>query len=136
LISCVWRHNGPTRRIRKRLRNPNNHILTKAQIDKIVQETITSGADVIKLKGATTYAPAAAVATMADAIINGRNRVVSVSTCPQGEYSCSAVSIGVPVVLGKNGVERIIELKLSDESQQRFNYSVATIKQAIAQLKD
>jgi malate dehydrogenase len=115
---------------------PITTLLTKAQIDKIVQETITSGADVIKLKGATTYAPAAAIATMADAIINGRNRVISVSTCPQGEYSCSAVSIGVPVVLGKNGVERIIELKLSDESQQRFNYSVATIKQAIAQLKD
>jgi malate dehydrogenase len=115
---------------------PITTLLTKAQIDKIVQQTITSGADVIKLKGATTYAPAAAIATMADAVINGRNRVISVSTCPQGEYSCSAVSIGVPVVLGKNGVERIIDLKLSDESQQRFAQSVATIKQAITQLKD
>jgi malate dehydrogenase len=115
---------------------PITTLLTKEQIDKIVHQTITSGADVIKLKGATTYAPAAAIAIMTDAVIHGRNRVISVSTCPQGEYNCSAVSIGVPVVLGKNGVERIIELRLSDESQQRFDQSVASIKQAIAALND
>ncbi len=113
---------------------PITKLLTKEQIDKIVHQTITSGADVIKLKGATTYAPSAVIALMADAVIKGRNRVMSVSTCPQGEFNCSAVSIGVPVVLGKNGVERIIELKLSEESQQRFDRSVATIKEAIAAL--
>jgi malate dehydrogenase len=72
---------------------------------------------------------------MADAVLKGRNRVMSVSTCPQGEYSCSAVSIGVPVVLGKNGVERIIELKLSSESQMLFEKSVDNVKKAITQLK-
>jgi malate dehydrogenase len=113
---------------------PITTLLTKEQIDRIVHQTITSGADVIKLKGATTYAPSAVIALMADAVIKDRNRVMSVSTCPQGEFSCSALSIGVPVVLGKNGVERIIELKLSAESQQRFDHSVATIKQAIAAL--
>ena len=113
---------------------PITTLLTKEQIDKIVHQTITSGADVIKLKGATTYAPSAVTALMADAVIKGRNRVMSVSTCPQGEFNCSAVSIGVPVVLGRNGVERIIELQLSEESQQRFDRSVATIKEAIAAL--
>jgi malate dehydrogenase len=83
-------------------------LLDKERIDNIVQRTINSGAEVIKLKGATTYAPGAVIAMMADAVIKGRNRVMSVSTCPQGEYSCSKVSIGVPVVLGKNGLERII----------------------------
>jgi malate dehydrogenase len=115
---------------------PITTLLTKQQLDSIVQKTINSGADVIKLKGATTYAPAAAIAMMADAVIHGRNRIMSVSTCPQGEYSCSAVSIGVPVVLGKNGVEKIITLKLAEESQKRFNHSVATIKQAIAILEN
>ena len=115
---------------------PATTLLTKEQIDRIIHETITSGADVIKLKGATTYAPAAAIAIMADAVIHGRNRVISVSTCPQGEYNCSTLSIGVPVVLGKNGVERIIELKLSEESQQRFDHSVVAINQAIAGLRD
>jgi malate dehydrogenase len=113
---------------------PITDLLSKTRIDKIVSQTITSGADVIKLKGATIYAPAAVIALTAEAVIKGRNRVMSVSTCPNGEYGCSDYSIGVPVVLGRNGVERIIELKLSPESQSRFDKSVATIKNAIAQL--
>ncbi len=114
---------------------PITTLLPKNRIDKIVDKTRTSGADVIKLKGATTYAPGAVIAMMADAVLKGRNRVMSVSTCPEGVYSCSAVSIGVPVVLGKNGVERIIELKLSSESQMLFDKSVDKVKKAITQLK-
>jgi malate dehydrogenase len=115
---------------------PITTLLTKQQIDKIVNQTITSGADVIKLKGATIYAPAAVIALMADAVLEGRNRVISVSTCPSGEYGCSDYSIGVPVVLGKDGVEKIVELKLSPESRQRFEKSIAKIKAAVAALKD
>lgn len=114
---------------------PITTLLPKNRIDEIVNKTRTSGADVIKLKGSTTYAPGAVIAMMADAVLKGRNRVMSVSTCPQGEYSCSAVSIGVPVVLGKNGVEKIIELKLSPESQKLFEESVAKVETAIATLK-
>jgi len=114
---------------------PVTNLLTKEQIDKIIHQTITSGADVIKLKGATIYAPAAVIALTADAIVKDRKRVMSVSTCPSGEYGCSDYSIGVPAVLGKDGVERIIELKLSEESQQRFEKSLNAIKQAIEQLK-
>ena len=114
---------------------PIINLLSKEQIDKVVHLTVTSGADVIKLKGATIYAPAAVIALTADAVVNGRNRVMSVSTCPNGEYGCSDYSIGVPAVLGKNGVERIIELKLSPDSQLRFKNSVEAIKNAIAQLE-
>jgi malate dehydrogenase len=113
---------------------PISTLLSQAQIDKVVQETVTSGADVIKLKGATTFAPAAAIALTAEAVVRGRNRVMSVSTCPSGQYGCSDYSIGVPVVLGKNGVEKIIELQLSAESQQRFDKSVQAIKTTLAQL--
>lgn len=87
------------------------------------------------MKGATTYAAGAVVAMIADAVLNGRNRVMSVSTSPEGEYSCSAVSIGVPVVLRRNGVERILPLALSDESRARFEESVEKVKNAIASLK-
>ena len=114
---------------------PITTLLSKNRIETIVSKTRTSGADVIKLKGATTYAPGAVIAMMADAVLKGRNRVMSVSTCPDGEYSCSAVSIGVPVVLGKNGVERIIELKLSAESEMLFEKSVAKVTKAIDALK-
>jgi malate dehydrogenase len=113
---------------------PLTTLLSKNQIEKIVNKTRSSGADVIRLKGATTYAPGAVITMMADAVLKGRNRVMSVSTCPQGEYSCSAVSIGVPVVLGKNGVERIIELKLSEDSQMLFEKSVAKVKKTIETL--
>jgi malate dehydrogenase len=114
---------------------PITTLMSKDQIKKVVNQTITSGADVIKLKGATTYAPGAVIALMADSVLKGRNRVMSVSTCPQGEYSCSHVSIGVPVVLGRDGVERIVELKLSVESKLRFERSVEKIKKAIASLE-
>ena len=114
---------------------PITNFLTKEQIEKIVHLTVTSGSDVIKLKGSTIYAPGAVIAITADAILTGRNRVMSVSTCIDGEYGFSDVSIGVPVVLGKSGVEKIIELELSDQAKERFGKSVAVVKEAIAALK-
>jgi malate dehydrogenase len=113
---------------------PVSTLLGKEQIDKIISLTKTSGADVIKLKGSTIYAPAAVIAIMADAVLRGRNRVMSVSTCLQGEYSLSDVSIGVPCILGKNGVERILELKLDPQAKQAFQESASTIKDAIAKM--
>ena len=110
---------------------PITDLFTKEQVERIVDLTRTSGAEVIKLKGSTTYAPAAVMAIMADAVIRGRNRVMSVSTYLDGEYGFSDVSIGVPVVLGKNGVERILELELTPEAKQLFEKSVSIIKEAI-----
>jgi len=114
---------------------PITNFLTKEQIEKVVNLTVSSGLDVIKLKGSTIYAPGAVIATTADAIVTGRNRVMSVSTCLDGEYGFSEVSIGVPVVLGKGGVEKVIELDLSNESKERFAKSVAVVKEALAMLK-
>jgi len=73
---------------------------------------------------------------MADAVLRGRNRVMSVSTYLQGEYGFSDISIGVPVVLGRNGVERILELKLAPEIRKDFENSVLIIKEAIKKLKE
>ncbi len=85
---------------------PITTLLSEEQIAKITGLTKTSGADVIKLKGSTVYAPAAIISIMADAVIRGRNRVMSVSTYLKGEYGFSDLSLGVPCVLGKNGVEK------------------------------
>jgi len=115
---------------------PITRLLSKKQIEKIVNLTIASGSDVIKLKGSTTYAPAAVIGIMADAILRGRNRVMSVSTYLKGEYGFSDVSIGVPVVLGKNGVERILELELMPETRKRLENSVLTIKDFTKKLSD
>jgi malate dehydrogenase len=110
---------------------PIKDLLEKEQIEKIVNLTKTSGADVIKLKGATTYAPAVVIAIIVDAVLRGRNRVMSVSTMLNGEYGLSDISIGVPVILGKNGVERILELRLSPEVKKQFTRSASIIKTMI-----
>jgi malate dehydrogenase len=114
---------------------PIKNLLNKEQIKKIVSLTRTSGADLIKLKGSTTYAPGAVIAIMADAVLRGRNRVMGVSTYLNGEYGFSNVSIGVPCVLGNNGVERILELKLDSQTKTEFGKSVKAIKTAIATMK-
>ena len=115
---------------------PITDLLSQEQIDSAIHQTITSGQDVIKLKGSTTYAPAAVIAIMADAIITGRNRVLSTSTPLEGEYGQTGLSIGVPVILGKNGIEKILELELTDKTRQRFENSAQAIKNALAALKN
>lgn len=115
---------------------PIADLLMKEQIEKVVNLTRTSGADVIRLKGSTSYAPSVVIAVMADAVIKGRNRVMGVSTYLQGEYGFSEVSIGVPCVLGKNGIEKILELKLDREAELEFEKSVATVKDAIKKMKE
>ncbi|MEM1564641.1 MAG: malate dehydrogenase [Candidatus Bathyarchaeia archaeon] len=114
---------------------PIMRLLSKEQIEKIINLTITSGAEVIRLKGSTVHAPAAAIAIMADAILRGRNRVMGVSTYLQGEYGFYDVAIGVPVVLGRNGVERILELELLPETRKRLEKSVEVVKKAISELE-
>ena len=110
---------------------PITELLDTEQIEKVVGLTRSSGSDVIKLKGATTFAPSAVIAIMADAVLKGRNRVMGVSTYLQGEYGFSDVSIGVPCVLGKNGVERILELRLDAETKREFKKSVTSINDVI-----
>jgi malate dehydrogenase len=113
---------------------PLTYLLKREQIEKIVNLTVSSGSDVIKLKGSTTHAPAAVIAIMADAILRGRNRVMGVSTYLQSEYGFSDIAIGVPVILGKNGVEKILELELTPKTRKRFENSVSVIKEAIKEL--
>ena len=113
---------------------PITQLLSKQQLLKIVQQTVTSGSEVIKLKGATTYAPAAVIAIMTDAILRARNRVIGASTILQGEYGLEDISIGVPVILGKKGIEKIIQLKLNPQTQKQLQKSAQTIKQATNQL--
>jgi malate dehydrogenase len=115
---------------------PVTELLTEEQIARILELTRTSGADVIKLKGATTHAPGVVIAIMVDAVLRGRNRVMSVSTYLQGEYGFSDVSIGVPVVLGKSGVEKILQLKLKSETYKQLEKSASLIKEAIRQLQN
>lgn len=113
---------------------PITDLLTKEQIERIVRLVRTSGSDVIKLKGSTIFAPAAVIAIMVDAVLRGRNRVMGVSACLQGEYGLSNIAIGVPVILGINGIEKILEFELRPETRKRFEKSASTIKTAMMKL--
>jgi malate dehydrogenase len=115
---------------------PISDLLSEQQIARVVEATVSSGADVIALKGSTVYAPAGVIAIMADAIFTGRNRVMSVSTILDGEYGHRDLSIGVPVVLGRNGVEKIVELELTQQTRACFENSVNKIKESLSLLKE
>jgi len=110
---------------------PIADLMKKEQIEKVVDLTKFSGSEVIKLKGSTVYAPGEVIRIMADAVIRDRKRVISTSTILQGEYGFSGVSIGVPCILGKNGVEKILELELDAKARKDFENSVKTTKDAI-----
>jgi malate dehydrogenase len=113
---------------------PVTKLLTEKRMNEIVNMTISSGADVINMKGSTIYAPAAVIAVMADAILKDRKRVIGVSTYLDGEYGLSGIAIGVPVVLGKNGVERILELELTDGTRKRFENSASVVREALKEM--
>ena len=110
---------------------PVTKLLTEKRMNEIVNMTISSGADVINMKGSTIYAPAAVIAVMADAILKDRKRVIGVSTYLDGEYGLSGIAIGVPVILGKNGVERILQLELTAETRKSFENSASVVREAL-----
>jgi len=99
---------------------PVRKLLDEQSIKRIVEKTRSSGSDVISLKGGTVYAPAAVIAVMAEAVLRGRNRVMAASVIPNGEYGFRDLAIGLPIILGKNGVERILELPLDDDTKNRL----------------
>src|SRR5579885_295973 len=111
------------------------HLLPKQKLDEITQGTRQIAAKVIELKGATVHAPGNAISTIIDAVLLDTKQVIPVATYLDGEYGHSGVSIGVPAVIGKNGVEKIIELDLDLNEKEWFKKGVDSVKNAIANLE-
>ncbi|CAK02626.1 malate dehydrogenase [Bartonella tribocorum] len=103
---------------------------TQERIDQIIQRTRDGGAEVISLlkTGSAYYAPAASAVSMAEAYLKGTKRVVPVAAYLSGEYGVNDTYVGVPVVLGSGGVERVIEIDLDKEERDAFDYSVNAVK--------
>jgi len=106
--------------------------LSKEKLDEIFTLTKNVAAEVIKLKGATVHAPGNAISAIIDNVVNDKKQVMPVSTCLDGEYGHSDVSIGVPAVIGNNGVEKIIELELNDEEKEWFEKGVQSVNDALS----
>ncbi|MBQ3635554.1 MAG: malate dehydrogenase [Bacteroidales bacterium] len=98
---------------------PVTDLISKERLDEIVKRTQNGGGELVKLMGTSAwYAPGAAAAQMAEAVIKDQKRVVPVCVKLEGEYGINNCYLGVPVVLGKNGVEKVLELKLNDEEKK------------------
>jgi malate dehydrogenase len=110
---------------------PLNHFISSEQAKDVFEHTKKVAAEVISLKGATVFAPGNAIATMVEAILKNKKLVIPVSTLLEGEYGVNDVCIGVPAVIGADGVEKIIELKLDSFEENIFNQGANSIKDAI-----
>jgi len=113
---------------------PLPSILSKEKLDELFTSTKNVAAEVIKLKGATVHAPGNAISSIIESIVKDKKQVMPVSTNLQGEYGYSDVSIGVPAVIGRNGIEKIVELDLNNDEKEWFKKSVDSIKNAISSI--
>lgn len=108
---------------------PVTQLLSKEQQDRVVSSTMVGGATLTKLIGTSAwYAPGAGTAAMVESILRDEKKLISCGVALDGEYGQKDISLVVPVILGKNGWEKIIDFKLSDEEQASFNKSADAVR--------
>ena len=107
------------------------------KIAEIVQRTRDGGAEIVKLlgSGSAFYAPATSAIEMAESYLFDKRKILPIAANLQGEYGLQDLYIGVPAIIGKNGVEKIIELQLNSEEKTMFDNSVEAVKKLIAEIK-
>ncbi|MGH2979025.1 MAG: malate dehydrogenase [Solirubrobacterales bacterium] len=112
---------------------PVSQKIEAGRLEEIVQRTRDGGAEVVKLlkSGSAFYAPAAAVAEMIDSIVHDQKRVLPCAALCQGEYGIDGLFVGVPVKLGKDGVEEIIEIELSDQERADLHRSAEAVRELV-----
>jgi len=116
---------------------PVQELMDKKSIEKLENRTRTGGGEIVSLlkQGSAFYAPGASVAKMVEAIVKDEKRVVPVSAYLRGEYGYNDIFLGVPVLLGKNGVEKIIQLDLSPEEKAMLDDSAEAVAKGVETLR-
>jgi malate dehydrogenase len=116
---------------------PVTELVEKDKLDKIVTRTKNGGGELVALMGTSAwYAPGAAAAQMCKAIINDEKRVFPVCSLMQGEYKMNDIYLGVPVILGKSGIEKIIEIDMNEAEYQLLKDSATAVKTVMNVLDD
>lgn len=111
---------------------PVTELVEKDKLDAIVNRTINGGGELVKLMGTSAwYAPGSAAAQMVEAIAKDQKRIFPVCIRLEGEYGINGTYLGVPVVLGKGGVERVIELKLNEEEKALLEVSRQKVQEVM-----
>jgi len=114
---------------------PVTELIGKEELDAIIERTKFGGGELVKLMGTSAwYAPGAAAAQMVEAIIKDQRRVFPVCIKLDGEYGIDDCYLGVPVILGKNGVEKVLELELNTEEKEMLEVSRGHVKEVMAVL--
>ena len=110
---------------------PLNQLIQKDKLDSIIDRTRKGGAEIIKYlgKGSAFYAPAASGIEMAESYIKDLKKTLPCAAYLNGEYGVKNLYAGVPIKIGKNGVEKIIEMDLSDEEKKQFNFSIKAVQE-------
>jgi malate dehydrogenase len=111
---------------------PVTELIAEDKLNAIVDRTKKGGGEIVNLLGTSAwYAPGASAAQMVEAIVRDQKRIFPVCAWLQGEYGLKDVYLGVPVVLGKNGIEKIIELKLNESEMKLVQESAASVKEVM-----
>lgn len=110
--------------------------LNEEQQKYIVEETKIGGATLVKLLGTSAwYAPGAAVAGLVHSIVGDQKKLIPCSALLQGEYGQSDICIGVPCIIGRNGIEKIVEVSLNDDEKQKFSTAADAVRKVNQDLR-
>ncbi|MEM6363599.1 MAG: malate dehydrogenase [Planctomycetota bacterium] len=117
---------------------PITQLVATDRLNEIVDRTRKGGAEIVSLlkTGSAYYAPAAACAQMVEAVVKDKKRVIPVAAHCESEYGVGGFYVGVPVVMGSGGVEKVIELTLTDEETAAFRHSVDAVKSLVATMEE
>ncbi|MDQ1335987.1 MAG: malate dehydrogenase [Thermodesulfobacteriota bacterium] len=116
---------------------PITELLSQERIDALVERTRNGGAEIVGLlkTGSAYYAPSSAAIEMAEAILKDKKKILPCAACLSGEYGIHDLFIGVPVKLGENGVEEIIEIKLTDAEKAALDHSADAVRKLVEDIK-
>jgi len=116
---------------------PATNFLTDEEIDEVVKNTMVGGATLTSLLGTSAWmAPGASAASVVDSIINDQKKMIPCSAYLEGEYGCNDITIGVPCIIGRKGIEKIIELPIDEKEKALFAASQAAVAKTTAVLKE
>ena len=115
-----------------------NEVLSEDDIEDIINKTKNGGAQIVKLleTGSAYYAPAYSTILMIEAILSNKKKIYPCSIMLEGEFGFKDIVSGVPIMLGSNGVEKVIELNLKEEQKLQFSKSVSSVKNLITTLEE
>lgn len=116
---------------------PVSNFLSAEKLEEVVKSTMVGGATLTGLLGTSAWmAPGAAAASVAESIVKNQGKMITCAAFLDGEYGMKDITIGVPVILGKNGIERIVELPLNDDEKAKLAASEAAVRKTNSVLHD